>query len=180
MQHIKCVVVGDAGVCKTCLLIKYTTNNFPSEYIPHFCEGSHCVVVNGERIELNLWDSAGQQEYDRLPPLSYPSTDIFLVCYSIISHSSFENIRKKWIQEIHQHAPGTPFVLVGTKTDLRNDNANASEKSDGEILATELGAKMYVECSALTQDKLKTVFDQTIKVVLSIRKTKQKKNCHVL
>ena len=183
MQHIKCIVVGDNSVGKTCLLITYTTNEFPHDYVSNFTAVNYHdfhVVVNGKQIELNLWDTAGQPEYDRLRPLSYPSTDVFLVCYSIISHTSYENIRQKWIPEIHHHVPLTPFLLVGTKIDLRNGDANALQKSEGEILAKQLGAKMYVECSALTQDGLKTVFDQAIKAVLNGRKAKKRVNCQIL
>lgn len=72
-------------------------------------------MVDERPVNLGVWDTVGQEDYDQLRPLSYPQTDIFLVCFSVVSLSSFENVRAKWLPEIQHHAPGVPFILVGTK-----------------------------------------------------------------
>lgn len=169
MNSIKCVVVGDGAVGKTCMLISYTTNAFPGEYIPTVFD-NYCVniMVDGKPVSLGLWDTAGQEDYDRLRPLSYPQTDVFLICFSVISPSSLANVEDKWLPELQHHAPDTPIILVGTKIDMRYDKEVLEKTTpitakQGIDMAKKLGIRKYVECSALTQQGLKSVFDECIR-----------------
>jgi len=176
-RPIKCVVVGDGTVGKTCMLISYTTDSFPGEYVPTvFDNYSAPMVCDGVPVSLGLWDTAGQEDYDRLRPLSYPQTDVFLICFSVVSPSSFENVTSKWCPEIKHHCPDAPILLIGTKIDLREDKealqalADSShspiKREQGQKLANKIRAVKYLECSALTQRGLKQVFDESVRAVL--------------
>ncbi|SCZ98231.1 BZ3500_MvSof-1268-A1-R1_Chr7-1g09065 [Microbotryum saponariae] len=200
-SSIKTVVVGDGAVGKTCLLISYTTNAFPVSPFrvhskpssPHLTtqtplplhHSSANVMVDGKPINLGLWDTAGQEDYDRLRPLSYPQTDVFLICFSLVSPPSFENVRTKWYPEICHHAPNIPLILVGTKLDLREDADTINKLRERRMapiayqqaaqMARDIGAVRYLECSALTQKGLKTVFDEAIRCVLAPAATEKKR-----
>ena len=80
MERIKCVVVGDCAVGKTCMLMSYTSNEFPEKHVPTVFEFYETtVVVDDCATMLGLWDTAGQEEYDRMRPLGYQNADVFLV-----------------------------------------------------------------------------------------------------
>ena len=79
------------------------------------------IFYSGEPCNLALFDTAGQETYDRLRPISYPDTDVFLVCFSVMLHTSFENVKAKWVPEINHCCPKTPFLLVGTQADRRGE-----------------------------------------------------------
>ncbi|KAH9611636.1 hypothetical protein KSS87_016096 [Heliosperma pusillum] len=139
-RFIKCVTIGDGAVGKTCMLISYTSNTFPTDYVPTvFDNFSANVVVDGSTVNLGLWDTAGQEDYNRLRPLSYRASDVFLLAFSLISKASYENVHKK-----------------------------------GEELKKMIGAVVYVECSAKTQQNVKAVFDGAIKVAMKSPKLKKK------
>nr|CAH7753642.1 unnamed protein product [Callosobruchus chinensis] len=150
------------------MLISYTTDSFPGEYVPTvFDNYSAPMVVDGISVSLGLWDTAGQEDYDRLRPLSYPQTDVFLICFSVASPSSFENVTSKWYPEIKHHCPDAPMILVGTKIDLRADQGlSPIKREQGQKLANKIRAVKYMECSALTQRGLKQVFDEAVRAVL--------------
>ena len=187
MRSIKCVAVGDGAVGKTSLLISYTTNSFPGEYNPTvFDNYSTSVVVDGVAASLGLWDTAGQEEYNRLRPLSYPSTDIFLICFSVVNPTSFANILSRWYPEVHHHCPAAPIILVGLKLDLRDD-LSTIEKLQGQkpiayeqglSMANQIGAVMYLECSALTRAGIHILFNEAIRQVINPPiKKKKKRQC---
>ena len=133
---------------------------------------------------FGLWDTAGQEEFDRIRPQSYPDTDCFLVCFSIEDQNSFRSVTQRWIPQIRHHCPTTPFLIVGLKTDLRDDENTIKDrglssvlKEDGIALAEKVGAYSYTECSALTQKGLKNVFGEVANCFLDEKKSCKKKQC---
>merc|ERR1712210_168832 len=179
-EKIKCVIVGDGAVGKTCLLISYSTNKFPNEYVPTvFDNYAVTVQIQDQEYVIQLFDTAGQEDYDRLRLIAYPNTDVFLVCFSIINPDSYDNVREKWVPEIQKHC--------GTQMDLRTDPAtitNLEKKTkkpvnaeQGKRLANELGAVAYVECSALTQEGMKNVFDEALMAALNKEDEEEQRGC---
>ncbi|OWA51067.1 Rho-related GTP-binding protein RhoU [Hypsibius exemplaris] len=179
--RIKLVFVGDGSVGKTSLLVSYTTNGYPTEYIPTaFDKYSVSVNVDNQPLRVQLFDTAGQDDFDSLRPLCYPDTDVFLICFSVVSPTSFRNIRSKWLPEIQRYLGPhrrNPFILVGTQCDLRQDvsvlvelaryNEHPVTEAEVRDLTQSIGADCYIECSALTQWNLKKVFDTAILAALN-------------
>ncbi|XP_017879420.1 ras-like GTP-binding protein RhoL, partial [Ceratina calcarata] len=167
-RPIKITTIGDGTVGKTCMLITYTTNAFPSEYVPTIFDNyAGTICVDGQQFDMTLWDTAGQEDYERIRPLSYPNTDCFLVCFSVNSRNSYENVANKWQPEIKFHCPNTPIVLVGTKGDLRKEeSADTITAKECKKMKKKVKAYKYVECSALNRENLDEVFTEAIRAVL--------------
>jgi len=159
------------------------------------------VMVDKVAVNLGLWDTAGQdvrihlptsttlpdlladllslfsrqQDYDRLRPLSYPQTDVFIVCFSVISETSFKNVQEKWLPEVKHYVPDAPVVIVGTKGDLRDDSAILERLRDRHLspvpitAAQELARKAggeYVEVSARTGQNVQHAFLTAVRMAL--------------
>jgi len=176
--RVKLVVVGDGAVGKTSLLISYAKNNFPTEYVPTVFENYTARKKrNDDTILLHLWDTAGQEEYDRLRPLSYPGADVVLLCFSTVSQASHDAIRDKWAPEVNHYIPEVPHILVGTKIDLReaqhpDPNSGKFEPITpemGQAMAKQIKAAKYLEVSSKTRQGLEEVFVQAIDLVLEMR-----------
>jgi len=177
-KRVKLVVVGDGAVGKTSLLISYATGEFPTEYLPTVFENYTAQMQrSSEMILLHLWDTAGQEDYDRLRPLSYPGADVLLLCFSTISQASYDAIREKWAPEVHHYVPNIPHLLVGTKIDLRETKApdpNSGKYEpitfdQGKAMADEIGAIKYMEVSSKTGKGVNEVFNEAVDLVLKER-----------
>eukprot|EP00761_Pharyngomonas_kirbyi_P008156 gb/GECH01008167.1/.p1 GENE.gb/GECH01008167.1/~~gb/GECH01008167.1/.p1 ORF type:complete len:183 (+),score=42.88 gb/GECH01008167.1/:1-549(+) len=174
----KVVAIGDSAVGKTCLLHMYVTNKFPDEYIPTVFNTTSVTAYHKEqKVTLELYDTAGQEDYDALRTLSYPKTDVFLLCYAVNDPQSLASVQTKWLPEIKEELKKQfCVILVGTKVDLR-DNPNTAEivsSEQGKETAEKIGAHAHMECSAMRGEGVKEIFDKILSLYTD---NKQRQDC---
>ncbi|OAQ59064.1 small GTPase-binding protein [Pochonia chlamydosporia 170] len=168
----------------------FSKGAFPEVYVPTVFENYVAdVEVDGERVELALWDTAGQEDYDRLRPLSYPGTHVVLVCFAIDSPDSLENVKQKWAPEVSGYCRGVPVILVGCKMDLRFDQKTLAElkkidkkpvtPEEGEKMRTSINARIYLECSAKINQGVREVFESATRAALLSRPHEKMRKCAV-
>ncbi|XP_076805191.1 ras-like GTP-binding protein Rho1 [Clavelina lepadiformis] len=205
-EKIKCVVVGDGGSGKTSLLVVYVKGEFPEQYCPTVFDNYSAEVDIGEKkATLMLFDTAGQEDYDRLRPLFYDQVDVIIMCYDVNTHASFENVEIRWIPETRHFCPDALVVLVACKTDLRRalvENDVTSNDVDlirlnkqrnilnhnrvitteeGHELAERIKATAFIECSAKENENVNNVFLTSVqKFLLEAQKRKQSDCCRFL
>jgi len=184
---------GGGGGGATGVAVSFSSGQFPGEYTPTiFDNHSATLMVDGRAVNLSLWDTAGQEDYDRLRPLSYPQTDVFVVCYSIANSTSLENVRRKWLPELCVNAPGVPILLVGTKADMRVDrdsdptevrrfdDARAKSKQVSKTDALSMVAANslsgHVETSARHMSGVKETFDTVVRIGRKARQQDRKRH----
>ncbi|KAJ9108872.1 hypothetical protein QFC21_000192 [Naganishia friedmannii] len=179
----KLVVVGDGGCGKTCLLTVFAEQRFPEEYVPtvfeNLCKLTTSPLDPSKTVELALWDTAGQEDFDRIRPLSYAGVDVVLIVFAVNYRTSLDNVVDKWAPEISHFTPSTPLLLIGTKTDLRSSptelgllraqGTSPITALEGDQVAKEIGARGYLECSALTGEGVQEVFREALRVCLKGR-----------
>lgn len=181
----KLVVLGDGACGKTSMLTVFTQGYFPTDYEPTVFENFvETLTVDGQAVELSLWDTAGQEEFDRLRSLSYADTHVIMICFSVERPESLENVEAKWIGEVDHYCPDVMIVLVALKCDLREDevaNRKLIERGQRGILSYEDGlevakrirAHRYLECSAKMNRGIRQAIEETARVALSRTKPAQ-------
>lgn len=172
MQTVKLVAVGDGSTGKSCLLISYATGNYPNNYVPTvFDNYVSSITSEGKSFDLALFDTAGQEDYDRLRPLSYAETDVFVLTFSVDNRDSFENVTEKWLPEICHYCPETPVILVGTKADLRRpaDRDFVAFDEAVDLVRRTAGLTAYCETSARHQSGVDECFEAAVRSAVSAR-----------
>ncbi|KAK1800334.1 hypothetical protein P4O66_005482 [Electrophorus voltai] len=165
-EQLKIVIVGDGGCGKTSLLMVYAKGDFPETYAPSVFEKYVTMVTHGgKEIQLNLYDTAGQDDYDRLRPLSYQDANLVLICYDVTNPTSFDNVLIKWYPEVRHFCRDVPIILIGCKTDLRKDKERTRKlKAQDQAPITYIQDQApitYIQVSAdLTQDQAPITYIQ--------------------
>jgi small GTP-binding protein len=172
----KLVIVGDGACGKTSLLCSFALGEFPKEYQPTIFENYVAEIrLDGKPVQLALWDTAGQEEYERLRPLSYSKSHVILIAFAIDTPDSLDNVTVKWIEEVRSICgPNIPVLLVGCKVDLRPhpsapESAHYVSRAQGEKVAQAIGARAYKECSALKIEGVDDVFEAATRASMLMR-----------
>jgi len=179
----KLVIVGDGACGKTSLLYVFTLGEFPTEYHPTVFENYVTACrVDGKPVQLALWDTAGQEEYERLRPLSYSNSHVILIGFAIDTLDSLDNARTKWVAEVKKYCPNTPYLLVGLKKDLRAslDPYRFVQFDRAQAVARDMGAKTYLESSALTGKGVDDIFEFATRTSLLVNDSSKNSCCIIL
>jgi Ras homolog gene family, member A len=128
---------------------------------------------------LALFDTAGQEDFDRLRPLSYPDTNVILMCFSVDNPVSASSVVQKWIPEVRHFCGSCPVILVACKLDLRTDPQTIEKLKQhgekpittevGQQLAAQIKADAYMECSAKTREGVQELFIHAARLSLGKR-----------
>ena len=168
------------------LLLCFTTGSIPgeNEYLPTFFDHyEYTAEVAKERKKVSLWETAGEdQRGGSMRFLSYPMTDIFFICFPIVS-KNLKTIMKRinfFKDEISEKMKNVPFYLVGTKNDLRDNSRVIKMCKNGKLkiltmtegveIAQEVGAVKYIECSAKMNIGVKELFEDAFLYCVNINK----------
>ncbi|CAA7034026.1 unnamed protein product [Microthlaspi erraticum] len=155
---IKLLLIGDSGVGKSCLLLRFSDDTFTTSFITTIGIDFkiRTVELDGKRIKLQIWDTAGQERFRTITTAYYRGAMGILLVYDVTDESSFNNIRN-WMKNIEQHASdNVNKILVGNKADM-DESKRAVPTAKGQALADEYGIKFF-ETSAKTNLNVESVF----------------------
>lgn len=154
---MKLLLVGDSGVGKSCLLLRFVEDKFVPSFITTIGIDFkiRTIEINGKKIKLQVWDTAGQERFRTITTAYYRGAMGIVLVYDVTSEASFENT-KNWFQTVNQHAnDDAQLILVGNKCD-EEDSRQVSTKQ-GELLAQELNVP-FLEASAKNNQNVENIF----------------------
>lgn len=176
----KCLLIGDSGVGKSALLLRFCDRLFNSTYITTIGVDFkiRTITVNGATVKLQIWDTAGQEKFRTITSTYYRGAHGIMIVYDVTSRESFENV-KMWIKEVQNHAgPSVVRWLIGAKIDLRTpemvSEGSCVSTEEGAALAAELGIP-FIETSAKNGDNVEQSFtDLATKIISTQGQTMQR------
>ncbi|KAH9571550.1 hypothetical protein CY35_02G098800 [Sphagnum magellanicum] len=157
-ELIKLLLIGDSGVGKSCLLLRFSDDTFTTSFITTIGIDFkiRTIEVDNRRIKLQIWDTAGQERFRTITTAYYRGAMGILLVYDVTDESSFNNIRN-WIRNIELHASdNVNKILVGNKADM-DESKRVVPTAKGQALADEYGIKFF-ETSAKTNLNVENVF----------------------
>ncbi|KAG8771175.1 GTP-binding protein Rho1 [Serendipita sp. 405] len=174
----KIVIVGDSACGKTTLLERFYWVDILSAAVSCVCrDGTIGVTVDGQPLELRFFDIADKGHIDPIRIQAYSGADAILICFSVDRPESLENILRKWVPEVLHFCQGVSYFVLGCKTDLRTEIPTLESLKEhgrklvtterGQAIARQVGAKMYLECSATTGDGINLVFELVTRSTLA-------------
>ncbi|CAL5984749.1 Rac/Rho-like_protein [Hexamita inflata] len=157
------VFVGDMMVGKT-RFIKFI-NEIPYDYIPCVFDNYNLeYTIDNQKVICIFWNTACAEDYDRIRPLSYPNTNVFVLCYALNNPESLQNIYSKWLPEIKAHTQvDIPFIILGMKSDLEYSHEIVNEALKIQMKTK---AKDNLVCSTETNYNIRLTMDRALRVAL--------------
>jgi len=157
IPNYKVLLLGDSNVGKSSIILRYVDNIFNEDLLSQPIDFKNKLVnINGENINLEIWDTAGQEKYRTITSSFYHGGRGMLLVFDLTNMDSFYNIQK-WIEETRRYASeGTKIYLVGNKSDLMIDRKVSYD--DATNFALQLNIE-YFECSAANGYGLINIFD---------------------
>jgi len=153
----KLLLIGDSGVGKTCVLFRFSEDQFNSTFISTIGIDFkiRTIELEGKKVKLQIWDTAGQERFRTITTAYYRGAMGIMLVYDITNMKSFDNI-KNWIRNIEEHASGdVEKMILGNKCDMEDKRVVLQEK--GQMLALEYGIK-FLETSAKAGDNIEKAF----------------------
>ncbi|CAR21131.1 Ras-related protein SEC4 [Lachancea thermotolerans] len=160
---MKILLVGDSGVGKSCLLVRFVEDKFSPSFITTIGIDFKIktVDINGKKVKLQLWDTAGQERFRTITTAYYRGAMGIILVYDVTDERTFSNI-KQWFSTVNQHANDeAQLLLVGNKSDM---DTRAVSTDQGEALAKELGIP-FVEASAKDDTNVNDIFFLLAKLI---------------
>mmetsp|Transcript_22122 Transcript_22122/g.37039 ORF Transcript_22122/g.37039 Transcript_22122/m.37039 type:complete len:207 (+) Transcript_22122:129-749(+) len=142
-MQIKLLMIGDSGVGKTCLLLRYANDSFSPTFITTIGIDFKIknIQLDGKRIKLQIWDTAGQERFRTITTSYFRGAQGILLVYDVTDRNSFISIRN-WVAQIQMHADvNVNKILIGNKCDVQDQRAISYE--EGEALAKEYNIHFY-------------------------------------